>query len=167
MYYLAQGLELIALILWIIGIVLKDKKNILLYQSTANLIRSVEYSILSAIGAASMNFCSFIRTMVYYLFAKKKKPVPIYVLFIFVALVLLIGFLTCNSLFSLIPVIITLMYTYSLAQDNQLITRIIYIICACFWIYYNVIVGAHLGIVGNIFEIIASFIAILKYRKTV
>ena len=164
MVVLAQVLALFAILFWAISILLKNKKNILLMQVIANGIYGIEYLLLGAFSAASMNFLSFLRLLVYYFYALLNIKMPKWILFVFIALVLLFGIITYDGLISLLPIIITVLYTYAFWQNNLNVARIIYIVAAIIWIYYNYEVGAYVGIIGNALEIITGLISLIKYR---
>lgn len=165
MFYLAQFLGLLGIIVWAISFLLKKKKDILLSQALANFIYTIEYLLLKAFTASLMDICSFTRLMIYYIYDIKGKKVPKYILFIFVVIILLIGIFTYTNLFNLIPIIIALAYTYALWQNNLLLTRVIHLICAFVWIYYNYNVLAIVGIIGNVLEIITNGWMLIKYKK--
>lgn len=164
MVILAQVLALFAILFWVISILLKNKKNILLMQVIANGIYGIEYLLLGAFSAASMNFLSFLRLLVYYFYALLNIKMPKWILFVFIALVLLFGIITYDGLISLLPIIITVLYTYAFWQNNLNVARIIYIVAAIIWIYYNYEVVAYVGIIGNILEITTGLISLIKYR---
>lgn len=164
MVILAQVLALFAILFWVISILLKNKKNILLMQVIANGIYGIEYLLLGAFSAASMNFLSFLRLLVYYFYALLNIKMPKWILFVFIALVLLFGIITYDGLISLLPIIITVLYTYAFWQNNLNVARIIYIVAAIIWIYYNYEVGAYVGIIGNALEITTGLISLIKYR---
>lgn len=164
MVILAQILALFAILFWVISILLKNKKNILLMQVIANGIYGIEYLLLGAFSAASMNFLSFLRLLVYYFYALLNIKMPKWILFVFITLVLLLGIITYDGLISLLPIIITVLYTYAFWQNNLNVARIIYIVAAIIWIYYNYEVGAYVGIIGNALEIITGLISLIKYR---
>ena len=164
MVILAQVLASLAILFWVISILLKNKKNILLMQVIANGIYGIEYLLLGAFSAASMNFLSFLRLLVYYFYALLNIKMPKWILFVFITLVLLFGIITYDGLISLLPIIITVLYTYAFWQNNLNVARIIYIVAAIIWIYYNYEVGAYVGIIGNALEIITGLISLIKYR---
>lgn len=164
MVILAQVLALFAILFWVISILLKNKKNILLMQVIANGIYGIEYLLLGAFSAASMNFLSFLRLLVYYFYALLNIKMPKWILFVFIALVLLFGIITYDGLISLLPIIITVLYTYAFWQNNLNVARIIYIVAAIIWIYYNYEVGTYVGIIGNALEITTGLISLIKYR---
>ena len=165
MFVFAQILALIAIITWVISILLKKKKDILLMQVIANGIYGLEYLLLNALSAAGMNFLSFVRLLIYYFYTKNKIKMPKWLLLVFLILVIIFGFITYDGYLSIIPVIITLLYAYAFWQDNLFIARIIYIVAAIAWIYYNYHVRAYVGVVGNILEIISGTTALIKYRE--
>ena len=164
MVILAQVLASFAILFWVISILLKNKKNLLLMQVIANGIYGIEYLLLGAFSAASMNFLSFLRLLVYYFYALLNIKMPKWILFVFIALVLLFGIITYDGLISLLPIIITVLYTYAFWQNNLNVARIIYIVAAIIWIYYNYEVGAYVGIIGNALEITTGLISLIKYR---
>lgn len=164
MVILAQVLALFAILFWVISILLKNKKNILLMQVIANGIYGIEYLLLGAFSAASMNFLSFLRLLVYYFYTSLNIKMPKWILFVFIALALLFGIITYDGLISLLPIIITVLYTYAFWQNNLNVARIIYIVAAIIWIYYNYEVGAYVGIIGNALEITTGLISLIKYR---
>lgn len=133
-------------------------------QVIANGIYGIEYLLLGAFSAASMNFLSFLRLLVYYFYALLNIKMPKWILFVFIALVLLFGIITYDGLISLLPIIITVLYTYAFWQNNLNVARIIYIVAAIIWIYYNYEVGAYVGIIGNALEITTGLISLIKYR---
>lgn len=164
MVILAQVLASFAILFWVISILLKNKKNILLMQVIANGIYGIEYLLLGAFSAASMNFLSFLRLLVYYFYTLLNIKISKWILFVFIALVLLFGIITYDGLISLLPIIITVLYTYAFWQNNLNVARIIYIVAAIIWIYYNYEVGAYVGIIGNALEITTGLISLIKYR---
>lgn len=133
-------------------------------QVIANGIYGIEYLLLGAFSAASMNFLSFLRLLVYYFYALLNIKMPKWILFVFITLVLLFGIITYDGLISLLPIIITVLYTYAFWQNNLNVARIIYIVAAIIWIYYNYEVGAYVGIIGNALEITTGLISLIKYR---
>lgn len=165
MFILAQTLALLAITFWVISILLRKKENILLMQAIANGLYGIEYLLLQAISAASMNFLSFGRLLIYYFYTKSNVKMPKWILLTFFSLVVIFGIITFEGPLSLIPTIITILYTYAFWQDKLKVARIIYIVAASFWIYYNYEVQAYIGIIGNVLEIISGSISLIKYRK--
>lgn len=154
----------VALFCWCLSIQGKNKKSILKLQTIANVFYCIQY-MLSAFSAGCMNLVSVIRCIVFYKYEEKEQPSPKYLLILFIAILAVIALFTYNGLLSLIPIIITMGYTYYMWQSNLNIVKIIYIVAAIVWLYYNYTVGAYASLAGNIIEIISGSIALIRGSK--
>ena len=70
-----------------------------------------------------------------------------------------------NSLFDLLPIIITIIYIVSTWQNDMKIVRIFFVVAAFLWIIYNLYVGAIIPLIGNVFEIISGVLALIRFKK--
>ena len=184
---LAQICGIVAIIVWNISIQNKKLEKILYFQFLANLLYSMEYFLLGAPIAGFMDFSSGCRCFVFYYKNKKKQPISKKWLFLFITLIIGIGILGYTSPLSLIPVFLTFFYTITSYSKTSNFTRIAFIItifytissylkkakwirivvliAAFIWIYYNYKVGAYVGIIGNIIEIISGVVSIYRFKK--
>lgn len=162
MIFLANIIGVIAFIIFILSFQIKDRKKLLFYQMIANIFYSIQYALLNAFGAASLNIISSIRCLV---FNKFKTKIPFYILLIFILLIIGTLLYSYNGLISLLPVIISLIYVITSYGNNMLIIRIGFLISAILWIIFNLNVGAYTSLIGNTFEIVSSLIAIFRHRK--
>lgn len=160
--FIAQIIGTMAIAFWVVGLQNKDRKNILLFQAIANSFYSVQYFLLEAYSACSMNFVSTFRCLI---FAKTKQKTTKLFNIIFCLIIFLIGVFTYNGLLSLIPLIITIFYTISSSKENNLWNRLTVLLAAFVWIFYNYKVGAYITILGNVFEIISGISAIIRFRN--
>lgn len=150
---------------FIFSIQFKRKKDILFAQALANLFYSISYFVLYAYSAGIMNLISAIRAYIFYLYAKKRKKPPFYLLFAFVASILVILIIVYEDLYSLIPPFITIAYFISTYYKNPKVIRIVFLICGFVWIFYNIKVGAYIALVGNSFEILSGIIALRRFKN--
>ncbi len=158
MKFLAQIIGSLAVSIWVLSIQNKERKNILKFQAVANFLYIIEYALLGAYSAASMNFISTLRCIIF-----KEKEENSKWLIIFIILILLLGLLTYEKPISLIPVIITIFYTISSSKSNVKWNRIAVLASAFIWLYYNYKVGAYIVILGNILEIISGIVSLKRY----
>ncbi len=165
MFILSQIVGFIAIICWIISVQLSKKSKIILFQTIANILYSVQYFLLNAIVAAFMNLVSFFRLSIFYTYETKNKKIPWWLMFLFMLIIIVIGIITVDTPLMLIPILATLFYTYSSWQNNMQKLRIIYIVAAIFWLYYNLTVGAYVSLIGNTLEIISGTSSLIKYRN--
>lgn len=160
---LVQAIGGIALIFWIFSILNKEKIKILKLQNIANIFYAIQYVCLGAFSALGMNLLSLVRGLIFINNEKKQKANSNLLIIIFSIITIIIGIITYNSWYSLIPIVNTLGYSYSTWQKNTTVIRVIFLIAAILWIIYNLLVGAYIPMIGNIIEVISAIIAIVKF----
>lgn len=158
-------LGIIALVIWTLSIQVKEKKKILQAQIIANLFFAGQYILIDAVAAGIMNIVSAIRCYVFTKEEEKHKQISVIWLFIFVTIILCVAVVTCREFISLIPIAITIIYTYASWQKDTKVIRILFLLAACAWIYYNAYVGAYVAIIGNILDICSSIVSIFRFDK--
>lgn len=156
---------LIALTFWVGSIQAKNKNKIMIIQLIANVFYAAQYILIGALSAGIMNIVSCIRYYVYYKNEEKGKNNSIALLLLFVTIIILLAVLTVKNYIDLIPIIISIWYTYITWQKNTKIMRYGFIAAAIVWIYYNLQVHAYAPFIGNILEIISGTIAVARFRN--
>jgi len=155
----------LAILFWIISVQEKKQYKILFLQAIANLIYTIQYFLLGAFTAGIMNFVSFGRCFLFSEKRKKGKDIPKIYLIGFILILIVLGIITYKDYLSLIPIVITIFYTISSYMKNSKWLRIIFLVAAFIWIYYNYMVGAYICIIGNVIEIISGSISIIRFKK--
>lgn len=170
MNYLAQILGFIALIFIVLSYQNTKKEKFLLIQIFANIFFGIQYLTLHAFSAFCSSVISLIRTLIFFKYEKENRKTPVRILIIILIIISIFGMLTYEGIYSLIPIIIALFYSYGTWHDNLKLTYIIGIIASLLWIYYNFLVGAYVSIIGSIFELLASamgFIKLIRQNKNI
>lgn len=167
MNYIAQILGFIALIFIVLSYQNTKKERFLLIQIFANIFFGLQYLTLKAFSAFCSSVISLIRTIIFFKYEKKNNKVPIIILIIILLIITIFGIITYEGIYSLIPIIIALAYTYGTWQEKLKLTYTIGIIASILWIYYNFLVGAYISIIGSIFELFASLIGLIKVLKKI
>lgn len=165
MVILIQVLGLCAMISWVLSIQMKEKSTILELQILASLFYGVHYGLLDAMSAVGVTIISIIRLVTIYLIEKKGKEVPFYVFITFILMLVGVGIVTYAGPISLIPIVITMIYTYTTWQKNTKIIRGAFLVTGSMWIIYNFSVGSYLLMIGNLFEVISSVISLLRFKN--
>lgn len=164
MFIVAQIIGGIVLILTVISIQFKTKEKILMCQIIANVLISIQYFLLDALTGGVVSVINVIRCIIFYVYKKKNMKPSIVFLGIFVIVAVVSGILTWQSVFSIIPIIAAIVFTYGLWQDNIKITRICTAITAGNWSIYNIIVKAYAGAIQSVAECISAITAIIRHR---
>lgn len=166
MNVVAQFFGIAAIMFWAYSIQKKEQYKILFLQALANIAYTIQYVLLGVYSAASMNFMSFIRSGLFCIKRKKNKEISKVWLIFFCILVVIFGVLTYENYLSLIPLVITLFYTISSWMENSNWLRIVFLIAAFVWVYYNYTVGAYVCILGNVIEIISAITSLIRFSKS-
>lgn len=107
-----------------------------------------------------MSFVSVLRCIAFFIFEKKNKKVPVYILVIFIALIIILAKFLNYGIMGFFPVVCTLLYTIGIWQKNLNI----FLITACIRLGFNIFVGAYSSLIGNVFEVLTSLIAIYRFN---
>lgn len=165
MFIVAQIIGGIVLILTIVSVQFKTKEKILLCQIIANILIAIQYFLLNALTGAVVSIINVVRCIIFYFYKKKNMKPSIIFLIIFIIIAIISGIFTWQSIYSIIPIIAAIIFTYGLWQDNVTITKICTGITAANWSIYNLIVAAYAGAIQSIAECISSIIAIIRNKK--
>ncbi len=165
---------IIAFIFYILSVQQSNKEKLLKFQIIANIFYAVQYMLLGVYVAALMNFVSVARLTTFYRYNKNDKNIPVYSLIIFTILILAVGLSRFDKnvigalaiFINLIPIAITLLYTFSTWKNNMKVIRYVFTVSALLWMIYNFSVGAYASLLGNIFELSSGIVSIFRYRKT-
>ena len=164
-FYLAQVCGFFIMVCNAICVQLKTKDKVLLYLVIANLFGIAQYFLLNAITAAVVYTISTIRCLVFYYYGKKDLKPSLAVLLVFELLVVVCGILSWQNIWSIIPIFVTLVFTYGLWQNNLKVTRISSAITGLGYVIYNIIVMAYFGVLVDGALAISSIIALIRTRK--
>ena len=165
MFILAQIIGGIVLILTVISVQFKTKEKILMCQIIANVLVSIQYFLLDALTGGVVAIINVIRCIIFYFYKKKNMKPSIVFLGVFIIVAVVSGILTWQSIYSIIPIIAAIVFTYGLWQDNIKITRTCTAITAGNWSIYNIIVKAYAGAIQSVAECISAIIAMIRHRN--
>lgn len=164
-FYIAQILGLIALILLVVSYVQKEKTKFLFVQLFSNTCYAVQYLLLNATSALVTNLVNIIKTSIFYKNSKNNRKTSLITLIIIELVILSLGIITYESPISLIPIIMAMLFTYGNYQDNMKVLYTIAMISSISWILYNYIVGAYVSIIACVIEFIASIIGYVRVNQ--
>lgn len=165
MFILAQILGGIVLILTVISVQQKTKEKILIFQIIANIVISIQYFLLDALTGGVVSIINIIRCCIFYIYKKKNMKPSVTFLGIFILVAIISGIWTWQNIFSVIPIVAAIVFTYGLWQDNVKITKICTAITSGNWGIYNLIVKAYVGALQSLAEFTSSIIAIVREKK--
>lgn len=166
-FILAQICGVITLILTVIAVQFKTKEKIVMCMIFANIMGAIQYFLLNAITGAVVSIINAIRCMVFYFYKKHDKNPSLIVLLLFEVIAIVSGIISWQNMWSVIPIIVTVVYTYGLWQDNVKVIRISTAIAGLGWAIYNIIVMAYVGTIQSISQLISAVIALFKKNEKI
>lgn len=140
----------------------KTTKKILLMQTLAFFFKSLHYLLLGGLSGFLTSMVSGIRNLIFYKIKSNK-----YFTVLFTIIFLLIGLFTYNTVFSLLPVIATIIYTLIINYNNPTYLRYGMILTSMTWLIYNIYVVSYSGIIIQIILLISNIIAMIKLDKKI
>ena len=159
----AQIFAFFAFILYTLSFQLKKRKNVLKTQIFANIFYTLEYIMLKAYAGVNNSLFGIARSILFYIFDKKKTKCPPYVAAIFLTLIVIFGFISYTDVFSILPVIISILFFMSLYTEDMKLYRKVAVIASILWIIYNIAVNAYVSVFDYTIELISSLIAIYRF----
>lgn len=139
------------------------KKRYLLFQIISNIFYFAQYFLLNAISACLMNILQILKSICFYLYENGKLKInKNIILGIFTVLPIIIGFFTYTTPISLIPIILSIIYTVAMWVDQLVVTYSISSICPIVWIFYNFTFKAYVAGCGSIVEFLFAAIGLVR-----
>lgn len=164
-YIVSQVFVLFAIMSMGFSYLTKDKKKIMILVTFTSIFYGCEYLLLGAFTGVAVNIISIIRNIWFYINAKNGKKNSVWVLVILSLALVILGVFTYENIFSVIPTIATIMFTYSVWQNNNKIYRYMAVPMSIMWIVYNIICNSILGVIAESIMIIFEIIGIINIPK--
>ena len=135
---------------------LKEKNKILLLGSFATILSAVSYFLLQAYTGIAMCLVAIIRNIWFSKSKSKKSLIIIYLITI------LLSVFSYQNIFSILNILATIIYTYSLWQESTKSYKLLGIIVNGLMIVYDTYIKSIMGVFFMIISFISSIIGYYK-----
>lgn len=163
MTILAQIFGGLALLIMVIGMQFRKKKNMLLAQIMTNTCYIIQYILLGAFTGVFTFIVNNLRSSTFYFYTQNCKKPSIWLLFLFSGLSIIIGIITYKNLFSIIPVVSSIISTYGAWQKKAKIFRIAIMTSSLILIFHDFHFRAYTGMISYTLTVTSTLIGFLKY----
>ena len=119
----------------------------------------LQYICLAAPSGYLMNGVAMVRN---YIYSRTKHASKILVSSV-VLIIIILSVIFYDGPVSLLPGIATVVYTVSFASSNLKIIRFGDVMACLFYIAYNISVGAYVGLLATILEMVFTMVAIVRF----
>lgn len=146
----------------------KSRKNILIFNFCALIFTGISYTFLSAYSGLAMVIVAIIRNIIFIIDEKrngksKKNGVKDYIILAILYIISIVSAIfTYNGILSMMSVIATMLYTYSVWQKNTAIYKVLGLPTGVIWIIYNIYI---LSLFGIIFETLLAVSSVIGYIR--
>lgn len=167
-YILSQVFVIISYFLLVLSYQAKSRKNILVLSNISLVANGIAYVFLQAYTGLAMCFVAIVRNVIFLIDEKingktekiEKKDTVILAILYLISVISTI--FTYDGILSLIPVVITMIYTYSVWQKKTSVYKLLGLPMGILWIAYNIYI---MSIFGIILETILTISAVYGYFK--
>ena len=140
----------------------KNKKDILFMQIISYLFFTVHYYLLSGITGAVCNVLGLISFIIIYLFDKFDVKNKNLLTICIIPFVIVISFITYENIYSVFPIVASVVAILSFLADSESIIRAIGVVAAVCWLIYAIVYGSYVAIVFEVITLIFVAIAFIK-----
>lgn len=143
----------------------KEKTKILFLEIIAYIFFTIHYYLLSGVTGAICNVLGLFGLLVIFLFEKYKwKHKNIFAMF-FIALLLAVNIMTFQNIYSIFPLIASVIVIISFLMDNENYIRGIGLVSAVCWLIYAIVYKSYISIVFEVVTLVGVLIAFIKNNK--
>ena len=170
-YVLSQVFVIINAILSMVTYQLKTRKSILIVSFMALIANGVVYTLLSAWSGLAMVFVAMTRNIIFMIDEKKNgkrdkiTKKDIIILLVLYTISIVSAIYTYEGILSMMSVVATMLYTYSVWQKKTKTYKILGIIMEIIWIIYNIYIFSIMGIVLDVLLLLSAIIGLIREYK--
>ncbi len=140
----------------------KEKRQILFMQIIAYVFFVIHYYLLDGVTGALCNLIGLFALVTIYLFDKYKWKYKTLASIFFIVLLLAINIMNFQNIYSIFPMIASVIVIISFIESNENVIRGIGIVAAVCWFIYAVVYKSYIAIVFEVLTLINIIIAYIK-----
>lgn len=143
----------------------KEKNKILFMQIIAYIFFTIHYYLLSGIVGAICNLIGLFALVVIYMCDKYNLKIKSSLSLFFIILLIIVSLVTFQNMYSIFPMVASVIVILSFLTDNENTIRQIGIVSAVCWLIYAVVYKSYVGIVFEVVTLIATVISYFKNKN--
>lgn len=163
MMWWIQGIGILALLLDIVSVQLKFRKQILGMQIVASTTWVCHFFLLGAYAGAAMNSVGIVRSVSFYKWRDKNRPW--WVLAGILALSVVMTVLTWQGVVSLLPMLAMIVAAIAFWQRNEQRLRLLLLAVVPLWFMYNLTFSSYAGMLSDSLALFSTLVALYRYRR--
>ncbi|MBR3696853.1 MAG: YgjV family protein [Clostridia bacterium] len=171
-YIISQIFTIIMYILLGITYQVKSRKKILILSILSNTFQGIAYILLKANSGFLMCILAIVRDVTTIIINIKikdnkiKKRANLCTIILCYIAIIISAIFTYEGLFSMFSIIATMLYTYSIWQQNKKVYAILGTPIGICWIIYNIYVKSIFGVILEASILLSSIIGFIRKNKS-
>ena len=162
-YYISQGIGLVAIACSLLSFQAKKRSGIMAMQMLASMLFCIKLFMLGAWTGACLDLISFFRTLIFANNQKKWASSPLWLVF-FATVMVVTGIFTWESSLSILAILGALLSTLALWMKKEKHIRLISLLVGACWIVYYIPFKDFTGIASETIAMLSIIIALLRFR---
>ena len=163
-YIISQIFSILAILLLGSSYLCKQKRKILVLCILSTICYGCHNFLLGATTGWVMNLVTVILNVCLYINENKNKSNSLTFFITICLITITLGILSYQNIFSLIPIIASLLFIYSLWQSNNILYRYIGLLTSVLWLSYNIYLKSIFGIISEVILLGFKVVGVLKTR---
>lgn len=164
-FIIAQIFGVCGIISSVLSMQMEKRKNIIIMLILLNLSSALNFLFLGSYTGSFISFFAILETFINYLFERKGKNVPIYVIMLYVIINIILGSLSFQTIMDILPIICSIIFCLTIYSKKESNIRKLMFINQVFWLVYDIYTKAYMFSICNILTMISVLIAIFRYDK--
>jgi len=164
-FFMIQFIGAIAYGLLTLSYFKKEKKQILFIQIFAYLMFSIHYYLLNGLAGAICNVIGLLALLAIYLFDKYNIKNKNIMASVFIIGLLVINISTFQNIYSIFPMIASIIAIISFITNNEETIREIGALSAVCWLIYAIVYKSYISIVFEAVTLTGVLIALIKTKR--
>ena len=163
MFIVAQIIGILLIILNVISMQLKKKKNIVFVLLLINLLAAINLMMLGSYTGSIICFFAVIQIIINNIFERKDKEIPKVILGIYIIISIICGVITYKTIFDVLPIISSILFTITIIQKKEKNIRRIHLINMSLWVVYDFISAAYTNVISDSITLVSDLVGIYRF----
>lgn len=163
MFIVAQIIGILLIILNVISMQLKNKKNIVFVLLIINLLAAINLMMLGSYTGSIICFFAAVQVIINSFFERKNKEISKVILGFYVIISITCGVITYKTMFDILPIISSILFTITIIQKKEKNIRRIHLINMSLWVVYDFISAAYTNVISDSITLVSDLVGIYRF----
>ncbi|MBR3131160.1 YgjV family protein [Candidatus Saccharibacteria bacterium] len=164
-FIIAQIFGILGIIASVCSMQFKKRKTIFIVLLLLNLFSALNFIFLGTFASAYICLFAILEMLINGAFEKKNKPVPKYVVGIYIIINIALGTLSFSGPLDIIPITCALIFCATILTKEEQDIRKLTLLNQILWLIFDLSVGAYMFAISNVLTIISTSIALYRFHK--